>query len=359
LVDLSGQVGVSAQSLSNYENSRQEPSAQVVENLAESLGFPEEFFHSPDVDFLVASDVSFRARSKLAARKRDMALSTGRLAMEFHEWMSQRFNMPAPDLPSLNKPDPETAAAMVRGRWGLGVAPISNMVHLLEVHGVRVFSLAPEYSDVDAFSVFHDNTPFVFLNTMKSAERSRFDAAHELGHLVLHGQGCDLVTSSAEQEANEFASAFLMPRDSLTAHMPSSPFIDQIIYGKQIWNVSALALTYRLHDIGMLSDWHYRTTCMELGARGYRTGEPQSSSRETSQLLYKVFSSLRKRGISRTEVASDLRIEVNDLNDYVFGLVMTAVDGAESSGHRASHRPISTPARRGTSNHLLVLRAEN
>ena len=125
LVDLSGQVGVSAQSLSNYENSRQEPSAQVVENLAESLGFPEEFFHSPDVDFLVASDVSFRARSKLAARKRDMALSTGRLAMEFHEWMSQRFNMPAPDLPSLNKPDPETAAAMVRGRWGLGVyAPV-------------------------------------------------------------------------------------------------------------------------------------------------------------------------------------------------------------------------------------------
>ncbi len=43
-----------------------------------------------------------------------------------------------------------------------------------------------------------------------------------------------------------------------------APLVDQILAGKKIWNVAALALTYRLHDIGMLSDWHYRTTCIEL-----------------------------------------------------------------------------------------------
>jgi Zn-dependent peptidase ImmA (M78 family)/DNA-binding XRE family transcriptional regulator len=327
LAELSAQVGVSVQSLSNYENGRQEPSSRVIQNLAESLKFPVAFFSASDIDLLQANNVSFRARSKLPARKRDVALSVGRLAIEFHDWVSGRFNLPELDLPSLNKPDPETAADMVRARWELGTTPVLNMVHLLEARGTRVFSIAPEYPQVDAFSVFHDGIPFVFLNTMKTAERSRFDAAHELGHLVLHGQGCDLVKSAAEQEANDFASAFLMPRGSVIAHMPPSPLIDQIIYGKRIWNVSALALTYRLHDIGMLSDWHYRTTCIELGQRGYRSGEPQSSPRETSQLLDKVFRLLRKRGVSRADIASQLYIMPDDINDYIFGLAMTAVGG--------------------------------
>lgn len=334
LAELSTQVGVSVQSLSNYENGRQEPSPWVIENLAASLKFPAAFFSAPDIDLLQVENVSFRARSKLPARKRDIALSVGRLAIEFHAWLSLRFNLPVPDLPSLNKPDPETAADMIRARWGLGSAPVSNMVHLLEAHGVRVFSIAPEFSEVDAFSLFHEDVPFVFLNTMKTAARSRFDAAHELGHLVLHGQGSDLVKSAAEQEANDFASAFLMPRESVIAHMPSRPLLDQIIYGKQIWNVSALALTYRLHDIGMLSDWHYRTTCMEFGQRGYRTGEPQEMIRETSQLLDKVFRLLRKRGVSRADIAAELCIGADDINDFIFGLTMTAVHGSKEAAIR-------------------------
>jgi len=337
LVDLAGEVGVSAQSLSNYENLRQVPAPQVVDSLAVALGFPVSFFSASDMDSLSPEGVSFRARSKLPARQRDVALSVGRLAVEFHGWISERFRLPAIDLPSLNKPDPETAAGMVRARWGLGVAPIRNTVHLLEAHGVRVFSIAPEFSEVDAFSFFHEGIPFVFLNTMKTAERSRFDAAHELGHLILHGQGCDLTRPLAEREANDFAGAFLMPRESVLAHMPSSPFIDQIIYGKKIWDVAALALTYRLHDIGMLSDWHYRTACIELGRRGYRKGEPNGGARETSQLLDKVFRSLRSRGISRADIAHELHLAPDDLNEFVFGLVMTAMAGGEV--HSARHRP--------------------
>lgn len=337
LVDLAPEVNVSAQSLWNYENLKRVPPAHVVERLAEALSFPVSFFSAPDIDLLSTENVSFRARSKLLARKRDVALSVGRLAVEFHGWVSERFRLPAPDLPSLNKPDPETAAGMVRARWDLGVAPIRNTVHLLEAHGVRVFSLAPEFSEVDAFSFFHQGVPFVFLNTMKSAERGRFDAAHELGHLVLHGQGCDLTRVHAEREANDFASAFLMPRESVLAHMPASPFIDQIIYGKKIWNVAALALTYRLHDIGMLSDWHYRTACMELGLRGYRTGEPGGGGRETSQLLDKVFRSLRSKGISRANIADELHLDPNELNEFVFGLVIAAMDGGNA--HSVQRRP--------------------
>jgi hypothetical protein len=47
--------------------------------------------------------------------------------------------------------------------------------------------------------------------------RGRFDAAHELGHLVMHGHERPLPGPEAEREANQFASAFLMPRADVVA----------------------------------------------------------------------------------------------------------------------------------------------
>jgi len=131
---------------------------------------------------------SFRSQARMAASTRDAALASGALAFLLNDWLEERFSLPSPDLPDLREEEPEAAAITLRQHWGLGERPIKNMVHLLESKGVRVFSMAEDTTEVDAFSLWRETTPFVFLNTMKSAERSRFDAAHELGHLVLHRQ---------------------------------------------------------------------------------------------------------------------------------------------------------------------------
>ncbi|GHA63031.1 transcriptional regulator [Streptomyces tendae] len=327
IVELARRVGVSAQSLSNYEHGRQRPSSDTLNKISDALGFPSGFFTGVEVEEIPSEAVAFRARSKLTAGRRDVALSVGRLAVELQGIISARFRLPVADLPSLDKPDPESAAEMVRSRWGLGQAPISNMVHLLESKGVRVFSLAPEYAEIDAFSFWHDGSPFVFLNTLKSAERSRFDAAHELGHLVMHGPVRSLAGAEAEQEANAFASSFLMPRRSVVAHMPKGAFLDQVLKGRKIWKVAALALTYRLHDLEMLSDWQYRSLVVELSKRGYRSGEPGGIRRETSQVFEKVFKSLRSRGVSPADIADELCVRSEELSKLVFGLTLTAQGG--------------------------------
>src|SRR5260363_245495 len=87
------------------------------------------------------------------------------------------------------------------------------------IERVRVFSLSLDTTDVDAFSLWRQRTPFIFLNTRKSAEHARFDAAHELGHLVLHRHGSPQ-GREAEKEADTFASAFLMPRATLLTQVP-------------------------------------------------------------------------------------------------------------------------------------------
>src|SRR3546814_7639046 len=114
---------------------------------------------------------SFRSLSKMTARQRDTALGSGAVAMLFNEWIEARFDLPEPNVPDLGRDaDAESAAAAVRQAWGLGELPIKNMVHLLESTGVRVYSLAIDAVEVDAFSMWRRDRPFVFLNTLKRSE---------------------------------------------------------------------------------------------------------------------------------------------------------------------------------------------
>jgi Zn-dependent peptidase ImmA (M78 family) len=190
-----------------------------------------------------------------------------------------------------------------------------------------VFSLATDCAAVDAFSFVWRETPYVLLNTGKSGERGRFDAAHELGHLVLHSEHRVPHGPDAEHEANRFAAAFLMPRASVLAQGLAGAGIDRILDAKQIWRVAAMALTHRLHELGLLTDWGYRAACVDLSRRGYRTGEPGGIPRETSRLLEKVLHQLRLEGTTPAAVARDLHITPGELNRHVFGLVPTALDG--------------------------------
>jgi Zn-dependent peptidase ImmA (M78 family)/transcriptional regulator with XRE-family HTH domain len=324
LVRLAELTGISTRSLSAYEKGEQRPGPGRVGVIAARLGYPVEFFFGEGIDELPVAAVSFRAPSKLPAVRRDAALGAGRLAMELNRWIVERFELPVPDVPSLDRRDPELAADEVRARWGLGVAPVPNMVHLLEAHGIRVFSLR-ECAEVDGFSTVWDGTPYVFLNVGTSGERGRFDAAHELGHLVLHGER--EAGPAAEREANRFAAAFLMPRADVLAHLPPAPSAETILAAKRRWQVAAMALTHRLYEVGVLSEWLYRTTCIELGKRGFRAAEPGGIPRESSQLLYKVFRLLRADRITAANIAADLRLPPDEINGFVFGLIPTALPG--------------------------------
>jgi Zn-dependent peptidase ImmA (M78 family)/DNA-binding XRE family transcriptional regulator len=327
--------GISTRSLSDFESGATTPAPETQQALARALNFPVEFFDGPDVEELNASGVSFRALSNMTAGQREAALAAGSIALELSRWIDERFGLPTPNVPDLRQFTPEEAAVALRTHWGLGERSVKSMVHLLEANGVRVFSLAERCAEVDAYSFWKAGTPFVFLNTMKSSEHSRFDAAHELGHLVLHAHG-EPQGREAEQQANAFAAAFLMPRASVVAYAPNMPTIETLIRLKAFWNVSVAALARRLHDLELLTDWHYRTLSIEIAQRGFRKNEPNEGSRETSQVLHKVFAALRDEGVTKADVARELRIPHMDLDSLIFGLVMTPVSG----GLQANSKPI-------------------
>ncbi|PRY31033.1 XRE family transcriptional regulator [Umezawaea tangerina] len=325
-------VGVSAASIGDYERGRRQPDARRTAALAEALGFPVGFLEAPDEDELPVGAVAFRAAGRVPAVRRDAAVAVGRLAIGVNRWLERTFSLPTADVPTLDHPDPETAAEMVRARWRLGTGVAPNVVHLLEAHGVRVFSLPADCAEVDAFSFRSGGTPYVFLNPTTSGERGRFDAAHELGHLVLHGNGRPV---DAEEQANAFAGAFLMPRAGVVASVPRGPVTEQVLGHRARWRVSALALTYRLRDMGLLTAEQYGAVCAELSGRGYRIAEPDGVvAREGSLLLAKVFRVLRERGTTPQQVARELLLDGAELDGLLFGLVLTVLPGARRTSAR-------------------------
>ena len=200
--------------------------------------------------------------------------------------VEERFELPASNLPDL---DPgvagaEGAAILTRVEWGLGVSPIRNVLHLLEAHGVRVLSLVEECREIDAFSFWRGPTPFICVNTTKTAERTVFDLAHELGHLVMHRAHGVPRGRGEEQEANTFASNFLMPRSDVEAAGLRRPDLVTLAKAKVRWKVSAAALNYRLHDLGITSDWHYRETCIEIARLGRIPRVEPDTTRTVSDL---------------------------------------------------------------------------
>jgi Zn-dependent peptidase ImmA (M78 family)/DNA-binding XRE family transcriptional regulator len=317
-------IGVEPRTISAYEKGEFSPSSDTLARLASKLRFPIEFFHGADLDMPRTRVASFRALSRMTAAERDSALGAGALALLLHDWIDKKFELPACDLPDLQGEEPEAAAEAIRGAWGLGYSPIKNMIHLVESRGVRVFSLAEDTKRVDAFSFWRAETPFVFLNTAKSAERSRFDCAHELGHLVLHKHGGPQ-GQGIEEQANAFASAFLMPASSVWSTVRETPSVAQLVQLKKRWTVSVAALMYRLWKLGILSDWQYRSMCIEIA--DYRKSEPEPAPRETSQVLAKVFDALRRSGSAKSDIARELAIQVEQLEELIFGLVVAA-DGA-------------------------------
>jgi len=331
-VRLAELVGITARSITAHEAGEKEPLPETVEAFSRELRFPVEFFFEGDLDEVNPDSASFRSLSSLTAGKRDAAIAAASIAVLLGRWLHTKFVLPTPAIPEFHEAtDPESAAASVRLHWGLGQRPVGNLVHALEAHGVRVFSLSEDCRHLDAISLWDGATPYVLLNTIKSPERSRFDAAHELGHLVLHRHGSP-TGRQAEEEANTFAAAFLMPREALIARGLRAPALSSIMEGKRNWGVSAMAYAFRLHRVQMMSDWYYHQIARKLSVLGFRSSEGERP-RESSQVLGKVFEHMRGIGMTKGDLARELRILPSELDRFIFGLVITGLEGgAESSG---------------------------
>ena len=271
--ELSQLAGISQASLSKIEAGISLPSRDVVETLADAMGVPLGLLHST-VAVLAPEHALPRTRKatkkqvdRFWACQNILRLSVARL-LESVE-IDADFELPAMK-PSRYDGGAAEIAARIRSGWEIPPGPIDDLVSLIEAAGVLVFRFDFGIDAIDGIS--HPSRgglpPMIFLNARHPGCRQRFTAAHELGHLVMHR----VVDDTAESEANEFASAFLMPDRDIAASLAPPVRLQKIALLKPLWGVSMAALLRKSRDIGYMSDSQYRRACIQM--RKYGKTEP-------------------------------------------------------------------------------------
>lgn len=292
--DLAEQAAVTPAAISQFESGDTRPSDDTLKLLAKAAGVPVGFLLRPMGD---THEGFFRSLRKSSVAQRRFARSLAYLVHDLAEDPSgshRLADVAVPDL-GIRTLDPDSsliadAARTVRRQWKVPAGPIEDVVGLLEQHGVLVIRLPLDAADVDAFSLPFADRPVVVLGADKGDRaRSRFDAAHELGHLVMHGESMWGV-KEVETQAHRFAAEFLMPASDIRDELPSRPDWPRLFALKQKWQVSIAALLMRSRDLDVMDPTAYTTAMKGLSARGWRRqepinlGEPEGPARTTELL---------------------------------------------------------------------------
>lgn len=275
---LAREAGLTPAAISQFEGGAARPSSETVGILAEILTVPSGFFNEAMTESHEGFFRSLR-RTSVIDRRRARAIAHVAHDLAVRASAAQRFHLS--DVPALpvsgleaNAAEIERAAAQVRSLWGVPSGPAPNVVDLLEAHGVAVIRLPLGSADVDAFSLPFPDHPVVVLGADKNDRaRSRFDSAHELAHLVMHGEQIWGV-KEVETQAHQFAAAFLMPADDIYDQLPTTVDWSILFELKRHWQVSLAALLMRARTLGRISDSAYLTAIKMASARGWRRVEP-------------------------------------------------------------------------------------
>ena len=293
------------QALSKYERGLSQPPPSRIADIAAALNVrASSLLAEPDVEI---EWIAYRKLQRLSKSRQEQvtAVATQRLESEvrlrelFH--LADRHDLPEP-IQVQHARDCEYAAAVLRMRWNLGDRPVDSLVEQIEEHGCAVVAW-PEEWGFDGLSGWADRTPVLVLNEAAPADRLRFNAAHEIGHLVMKRTGDE---KQDEAFARRFAASFLLPAEAARRELGSRRrelTIDELGLLKQRWGLSMQAWIRRAHDLEIISGQLYRRLNMRFRQEGWHRDEPVEYKRDESPTLLRrlVLRALAERMITSGE----------------------------------------------------------
>jgi Zn-dependent peptidase ImmA (M78 family)/DNA-binding XRE family transcriptional regulator len=312
--ELARRANVSAAAISQYESGAMRPRAATLAELALVLNVPLAFLiESRQSTPLPSVDTSFfRSLRRTTQRDRERAAAYAGLLAQLVAEIDQRVTLPpfepVPDLtldPDHEPERAETAARAIRRRWQLDNEPIQHVIRLIERRGVVVARL-PLNRDVDAFSWASGPRPLVLLGEEKrNYERSRFDAAHELAHILLHAADPEPAHPRMERQAHRFAGSLLIPAEAITDQWPRGRWDwNQLVRIKQVWGISIAALLIRGRDLNLITAAAYESKMKYVSRMGWRRREPGAQlPPEQPDLINQALGLLVQHGTTLEQIA--------------------------------------------------------
>jgi len=242
--------------------------------------------------------------------------------------------------------DAENLAEMERGRIGLGDAPIKDidLMNLLdETVGVRCYLVPVERQSWSAVSVLDfRGRPCIAVNSREESYRRNFDLAHDYAHVLVHlrrngdpeGHIDHNIEAPSrpgdERFADSFASAFLMPRRAVLAHLErvlganTGRFTDfDLVHLAMHFGVSGPAMSLRLVGLRKLrrqerTDYWKQSRFKNLAmALGYAVEDWTSNLILPRRYRYLAMKAYADEQISLAKLAEYLREPFSKLREQV------------------------------------------
>jgi len=285
--ELALMLGVSPSSVSRWETGKQAPEADALTELARALRVRREFFLRPVFD----SPRPMFYRKLVSTLKRDREYQTSQVSWlhEISHVLQHYVDFPELDIPDvlggssysqLRDEDIEDIADELRSHWKLGEGPCTTVVAVLEKIGCVVGSIEMGTSKLDgvcSWSKSEDRPHILLASDKMNLPRRQMDAAHELGHAVLHRN----VSATAlrddlpeiERQAFRFASAVLMPQTTYVPEVPNYSLAG-LLSLKERWRISVKAQIKRLVDLEIIPHDHSTQLYKTYSAKGWNRQEP-------------------------------------------------------------------------------------
>jgi len=294
--ELAERLGVGPALLGRLEASSQVPGPELVGRLSAELGFAPLFFHTP-----LAGEPRDEECHAPGGQRRH-ALAHAALLADVVAWLDGRVVFPDENLPQDTDGSIEDTAARCRQLWHLAPdLPIPNLMRVVERAGVVV----ARARGADPSAHVGDR-PLLVLDA-EAADGGRLDLARLTGHVVLH-RGADTDSASLAIEAEQFATALLLPRDGLLRELPRARSLDGAVLARlaERWKVSLLMLARRAAELPIANAARYREIAEHLAASA--AARPASTTGdEAPEVLALALEELaRGRRIGRLEVARRL-----------------------------------------------------
>ncbi|MET3125460.1 Zn-dependent peptidase ImmA (M78 family)/DNA-binding XRE family transcriptional regulator [Arcicella rosea] len=315
--ELANLLGVEQGTISKIEKGLLEPSDSVIQNISDKLDYPLSFFSEP----LIRVQGLYRMKLSMPVSKFKACEAKMTIIERHFTKLHDAVELPDINIPSWDidkNGSPEMAAIFVRERWRIPKGRIDNLTKILEDNGIVIIML--DLGDLDALSTFSETRqPLIFLNKRRTSDRLRYNLAHELGHFVLHWGQIVLEDRDKEQEANEFASEFLMPMRDIESQLTRLTQ-DKIIELKRYWKTSMKAIVRKAYTLGTLTKDQYYYLNKQFNYMGYAKGEPELFPAEKETLFSEIISIyINELNYSKEQLSELLNTNVSELESLYFG----------------------------------------
>jgi Zn-dependent peptidase ImmA (M78 family)/DNA-binding XRE family transcriptional regulator len=318
---LAAKLNITKQMVSKYENGKSIPPIEAISKMSGIFNVPNKYFFKDSIVFGDGTSAFVLRGSENKKLKNKVRIKT-RWGYEILQGIKNRSEAVFDCLDKSDLSVPEKAMAL-RRRWELGSRPVGNMTELLESRGVNIFTVTMPELKADCYSQVINGTPIVVINNNKgTAVRQRFNLAHELGHMVLHGNKLDFDYDARdmtlENEASLFAEYFLMPNGGFEESLISRNIkIEELVKLKRVWGVSVSSMIMHCGHMGFIDSERKTALHKSIGSRGWKKKEPFDDviANEIPQKIGAQMTNQITDTASFADFYSDVRLPVDKIEE--------------------------------------------